>query len=101
GRLDGYWERGLSPWDMAAGIALVREAGGFITDLDGREEMIKTGGILAGNEGIHREMLRALKEPQKAPSIARRATALARRSGPQPRSAGGPPSSFRRGRALL
>src|SRR5215470_6024299 len=47
GRLDGYWERGLSPWDMAAGIALVREAGGFITDLDGGEDMIKTGGILA------------------------------------------------------
>jgi myo-inositol-1(or 4)-monophosphatase len=75
GRLDGYWERSLSPWDMAAGIALVREAGGFITDLDGREEMIKTGGILAGNEDIHREMLRALKEAQKAPSIAQRSTA--------------------------
>ena len=75
GRLDGYWERSLSPWDMAAGIALVREAGGFITDLDGCEEMIKTGGILAGNEDIHREMLRALKEAQKAPSIAQRSTA--------------------------
>src|SRR5262252_7952597 len=75
GRLDGYWERSLSPWDMAAGIALVREAGGFITDLDGREEMIKTGGILAGNEDIHREMLRALKEAQKAPPIAQRSTA--------------------------
>jgi myo-inositol-1(or 4)-monophosphatase len=74
GRLDGYWERSLSPWDMAAGIALVREAGGFITDLDGREEMIKTGGILAGNEDIHREMLRALKEAQKAPPIAQRST---------------------------
>ena len=75
GRLDGYWERSLSPWDMAAGIALVREAGGFITDLDGCEEMIKTGGILAGNEDIHREMLRALKEAQKAPPIAQRSTA--------------------------
>ena len=75
GRLDGYWERSLSPWDMAAGIALVREAGGFITDLDGREEMIKTGGILAGNEDIHREMLRALKEAQNAPPIAQRSTA--------------------------
>src|SRR6266571_8278800 len=61
GRLDAYWERGLSPWDMAAGIALVREAGGFITDLDGCDDMIKTGGILAGNEDIHREMLRALR----------------------------------------
>ncbi len=70
GRLDAYWERGLSPWDMAAGIALVREAGGFITDLDGCDDMIKTGGILAGNEDIHREMLRALRDAQKASAIA-------------------------------
>ncbi len=66
GRLDAYWERDLSPWDMAAGIALVREAGGFITDLDGREAMLATGGILAGNDAIHRELLQALKEAGKA-----------------------------------
>jgi myo-inositol-1(or 4)-monophosphatase len=70
GRLDAYWERGLSPWDMAAGIALVREAGGFVTDLNGREDMIKTGGILAANEDIHREMLRALRDAQNAASVA-------------------------------
>jgi myo-inositol-1(or 4)-monophosphatase len=75
GRLDAYWERNLSPWDMAAGIALVREAGGFITDLDGREDMLKTGGILAGNEDIHRELLRTLKEARKASAIARSALA--------------------------
>ena len=69
GRLDAYWERGLSPWDMAAGIALVREAGGFITDLDGCDDMIKTGSILAGNEDIHREMLRALRDAHKATAI--------------------------------
>src|SRR6059058_6266057 len=62
GRLDAYWERGLSPWDMAAGIALVREAGGFVTDLNGRDDMINTGGILAANEDIHGHMLRALRE---------------------------------------
>jgi myo-inositol-1(or 4)-monophosphatase len=61
GRLDAYWERGLSPWDMAAGIALVREAGGFSTDLDGRDDMMKSGDILAGNEEVHRELLRLLK----------------------------------------
>jgi len=66
GRLDAYWERGLSPWDMAAGIALVREAGGFVTDLDGRDDMIKTGGILVASEDIHGQMLRALKEAPKA-----------------------------------
>ena len=66
GRHDGYWERSLSPWDMAAGIALVREAGGFITDLDGREDMLKTGGIIAGTDALHRELLRTLKEAGKA-----------------------------------
>jgi myo-inositol-1(or 4)-monophosphatase len=68
GRLDAYWERTLSPWDMAAGIALVREAGGFVTDLDGRDDMIRTGGILAGNEDIHRDLLRLLKQAQRVPS---------------------------------
>jgi myo-inositol-1(or 4)-monophosphatase len=60
GRFDAYWQRNLSPWDMAAGIALVREAGGFVTDLDGRDEMLKTGGILVGNTDIHRELLKVL-----------------------------------------
>jgi fructose-1,6-bisphosphatase/inositol monophosphatase family enzyme len=39
GRLDGYWERNISPWDIAAGLMLVREAGGFVTDLDGGDAM--------------------------------------------------------------
>ena len=69
GRIDAYWERGLSPWDMAGGIALVREAGGFVTDLDGRDDMIKSGGILVGNEDIHRELLRTLKDARKTTSI--------------------------------
>src|SRR6266404_2249721 len=61
GRFDGYWERNLSPWDVAAGIVLVREAGGFATDLDGGEAPHKTGDIVAGNEAIHRELIRSLK----------------------------------------
>jgi myo-inositol-1(or 4)-monophosphatase len=65
GRLDAYWERGLSPWDMAAGIALVREAGGFASDLDGRDDMIKTGGIVAGSEEIHRDLLRLLQDVRR------------------------------------
>ena len=73
GRLDAYWERGLSPWDMAAGIALVREAGGFVTDLNGRDDMINTGSVLAANEDIHGHMLRALSEA--APLAARRSSA--------------------------
>ena len=61
GRFDGYWERGLSPWDMAAGILLVREAGGYVTDLQGKEAMLTTGDIIAGNETIHRDLLSALR----------------------------------------
>jgi len=61
GRLDGYWERGISPWDMAAGLLLVREAGGFATDIDGGDAMLAKGHILAGNETMHRELLRLLR----------------------------------------
>jgi myo-inositol-1(or 4)-monophosphatase len=65
GRLDGYWERNLSPWDMAAGIVILREAGGFVTDLDGGDAMFTKRHIVAGNEAIHRELLRALKDAGK------------------------------------
>jgi len=61
GRLDGFWERDISPWDMAAGLLLVREAGGYVTDLDGGDEMLARGQVLAGNETIHRDLLRLLK----------------------------------------
>src|SRR6516225_2730643 len=61
GRVDAYWERNLSPWDMAAGIVLVREAGGYATDLGGGEAMLTTGGIVAGNDAIHRELLRVVQ----------------------------------------
>lgn len=56
GRLDGFWERSLKPWDMAAGILLVREAGGFVSDMDGRDRMLETGTVLAGNENVHKRL---------------------------------------------
>jgi myo-inositol-1(or 4)-monophosphatase len=65
GRVDAYWERDLSPWDMAAGVILVREAGGYATDLDGREDPLAAGDILAGNEMIHHELMRVLKDANK------------------------------------
>ena len=65
GRLDAYWERDLSPWDLAAGSLLVREAGGFVSDLDGRADIFKTGHVVAGNDTMHRELLRLLKEAGK------------------------------------
>jgi myo-inositol-1(or 4)-monophosphatase len=61
GRLDGFWEHKLAPWDIAAGLLIIREAGGFVTDFDGRDRMFETGGIICGNEDIHRRMLTVLK----------------------------------------
>jgi myo-inositol-1(or 4)-monophosphatase len=66
GRLDGYWERDLSPWDMAAGLIMVREAGGFVSDCDGGDDMFGKGHIAAGNEIIHKELLSVLKAVGKA-----------------------------------
>lgn len=60
GRFDAFWERGLEPWDMAAGLVLVREAGGLVSDETNRQKMIKTGNIVAANEGIHALLLKNL-----------------------------------------
>jgi myo-inositol-1(or 4)-monophosphatase len=62
GRLDGYWERDLSPWDMAGGIIMVREAGGFVTDINGRDDIFGNSEILAGNDTMHRELLALIKQ---------------------------------------
>ena len=60
GRVDAYWERDISPWDIAAGLLLVREAGGFVTDVNGNDTMMQTGSIVAGNETMHHELLKLL-----------------------------------------
>jgi myo-inositol-1(or 4)-monophosphatase len=60
GRLDGLASRTLSSWDLAAGIVLVREAGGFVTDIRGGDTMLDTGDIVAGNEAIHKGLLDTL-----------------------------------------
>jgi myo-inositol-1(or 4)-monophosphatase len=63
GRFDAYWERGLSAWDFAAGVIIVREAGGFVTDLEDRERTMTTpGDVVAGNEFMHRELLTLLQK---------------------------------------
>ncbi|MFC5067000.1 inositol monophosphatase family protein [Flaviflagellibacter deserti] len=61
GRLDGFWERNLKAWDIAAGILLIREAGGYVSDLDGRDEMLERGDLCAGNETIHRALFDRLR----------------------------------------
>jgi myo-inositol-1(or 4)-monophosphatase len=57
GKFDGFWERKLQPWDVAAGTLLVREAGGVVTDLTGRDRMLDTGDILATNDALHKPLL--------------------------------------------
>nr|WP_313777887.1 inositol monophosphatase family protein [Thiorhodovibrio frisius] len=61
GRLDGFWEFGLSPWDFAAGALLVLEAGGTVTDMAGGDRFFETGNVVAGNLRIHQDILERLK----------------------------------------
>ena len=53
GRLDGFWEQRLAPWDMAAGTLLVREAGGVVTDFEGSHDMLRHTSAIAGNPAMH------------------------------------------------
>ena len=62
GRYDGFWETGLQPWDIAAGIVLVREAGGFVTEISGGTEMLVSGSILAANDSLHGSLGQLLRE---------------------------------------
>jgi myo-inositol-1(or 4)-monophosphatase len=63
GRQDGFWEEGLQPWDIAAGIILIREAGGFSSDLSGGSDMFGSGTFCAGNEHIHKALLDVANRP--------------------------------------
>lgn len=60
GRFDGYWEMGLKPWDIAAGILLVKEAGGIVTDLSGKQDCLKTGEVVCGNIKMQAMLLHLL-----------------------------------------
>jgi myo-inositol-1(or 4)-monophosphatase len=62
GRIDGFWEMGLSAWDMAAGALLVREAGGLVGDLDGNEGFLDSGRIVASNAKLFAQILKVLKQ---------------------------------------
>lgn len=61
--MDGFWETGLSAWDIAAGLLLIREAGGFVSDMDGGQDMLDNGSVVAGNEIIQRALLKVVKKP--------------------------------------
>ena len=62
GRVEGFFELNLSPWDIAAGSLLIREAGGIITDFGGGNEYLSTGNVVAGNNKIHAEILDIIKQ---------------------------------------
>jgi len=61
GRLDGFWEFGLSPWDMAAGVLLIQEAGGLVGDMGGGHDYMESGNIVAGNPKVFKAMLQQIR----------------------------------------
>ncbi|AJP47721.1 inositol monophosphatase [Rugosibacter aromaticivorans] len=68
GRMDGFWELGLSPWDMAAGSLLITEAGGLVGDLSGESNFIQTGNIIGGNPKIFSQLLQVIT-PHLTPAL--------------------------------
>jgi myo-inositol-1(or 4)-monophosphatase len=70
GRFDGFWEFGLFPWDIAAGLLLVREAGGFVGDLAGGQSMMVSGDVLAANDRLYQPLAALIKEGHRTTSSA-------------------------------
>ncbi len=66
GRFDGYWEDSLKPWDMAAGILLVQEAGGYVTEIGGGKNMLESGSVLATNDRLYPAVAGLLREAYAA-----------------------------------
>lgn len=69
GRLDGYWERGLSPWDLCAGVVILQEAGGKVSAYDGSSFDLFSGRIVATNGYIHAELIQALQNTPRYPAF--------------------------------
>ena len=68
GRLDGFWEMRLKPWDVAAGVLLVREAGGRVTGFEGAPDCLSGESVVASNGHIHDQILRVIRAPSPSPS---------------------------------
>lgn len=62
GRFDGFWEQGLAPWDVSAGILLVKEAGGFVSDFRGGERMVERQEVIAANDALHSRLHKLVAE---------------------------------------
>ncbi len=61
GRLDGFWEIGLNKWDIAAGVLLIQEAGGFISDFDGGKGYLESGNVVAGNPSVYAVLFKTIQ----------------------------------------
>jgi len=68
GRLDGFWEIGLAPWDMAAGVLMIQEAGGLVADLQGDDRFLERGHIVAGSPKIFTQLLQVI-QPHLTPAL--------------------------------
>lgn len=66
GRLDGFWEMGLQPWDMAAGVLLIQEAGGLVSDLAGESAFMQTGNVVAGAPKVFAQLLSVIQPHRPA-----------------------------------
>jgi myo-inositol-1(or 4)-monophosphatase len=73
GRTDGFFEFGLKPWDMAAGVLLVREAGGLCVDFNGDENFLESGNVIAGNLKVASQMLQSVKSVLSKTAVAKAA----------------------------
>ena len=69
GRLDGFWEFGLRPWDIAAGCLLIQEAGGLVSDLQGGEDYFRHGDVVAGTPKVFKALLQTLMPVTKLQTI--------------------------------
>lgn len=70
GRFDGYFEEGLQPWDMAAGMLMVREAGGYVSEPEKELSVYETGRLVAGNEAVHKQLRKLVTADMPAPLVA-------------------------------
>jgi myo-inositol-1(or 4)-monophosphatase len=75
GRYEGFWEHHLSPWDIAAGIVLVREAGGYVSEIDGGSDMLATGSTFAANAHLHQAIGKLLRSATARAAPARKSRA--------------------------
>ncbi len=65
GRVEGYWERDIHPWDVAAGVLMVKEAGGFVTSIDNQDNPVHSGNIIAGNQSVYSDIRKLVRKSVK------------------------------------